>query len=294
MKEKKLKILILLFSLVTLAVILTIPLGCSAADCNSNCNDCSNSGECGTSKAVCAWDTSKSKCCTKLELNWPKSPMGSSISSCTDLTAFIKYFYEWGIILGGLVAFIALVLAGFQYLTSVGDPAKMADARNRILSAVAGLVLLLSSFIILNVLNPELTVLRIPNLTVGGGIVIPPGQAPDPDIFKNCDRVKIWDGLNCTGNNKGTIVPDGELDITIPAQNSNYSIQIAVPSSTAAGDVYVTGGQCQTAVYWRTGCNDDPNANPTDPMNAWVTGCINIKQYPLPVDIKCVKAEKVF
>jgi hypothetical protein len=92
-----------------------------------------------------------------LELNWPNSPTGTQLNDNTTLSGMVQYFYEWGIAIGGLAAFIALIAAGFQYLTSAGDPTKMADARSKITSAIFGLALLLSSWLILNTINPELT-----------------------------------------------------------------------------------------------------------------------------------------
>jgi len=69
--------------------------------------------------------------------------------------------------LGGFAAFIALIIAGFQYLTSVGNAGKMSDAMSRIRSAGLGLVLLFSSFLILNTINPQLTELKIPTMELG-------------------------------------------------------------------------------------------------------------------------------
>jgi hypothetical protein len=100
-----------------------------------------------------------------LEVNWPKSPLGTDlVASCSTIQAtsscnfatLTKYFYEWGIALGGLATFVALVIAGFQYLTSMGEPARLAEARGKIRSAIFGLILLLGSWIILNTINPQL------------------------------------------------------------------------------------------------------------------------------------------
>ena len=96
-------------------------------------------------------------------LQWPNSPVPGGGTAFdpkdpnTNLTIAIKYFYEWAIVLGGLAVFVVLLYAGFQYLTSAGDPGKTKDARDRITSAIGGLVLLLASFILLNIVNPELT-----------------------------------------------------------------------------------------------------------------------------------------
>jgi len=100
-----------------------------------------------------------------LEVGWPKSPgiPGVNLTDDSNLADLIRYFYEWGIAFGGLAVFIALVIAGFQYLTSMGNPALMKEAKDRITSALLGLVLLLGSWLILNTINPQLTNLYIPS-----------------------------------------------------------------------------------------------------------------------------------
>jgi len=135
------------------------------------------------------------------------SPTGRRLSDSSSLTDLVAFFYEWGIALGGIAAFIALIIGGFQYLTSMGEPARLADAKDRIKSAFFGLILLLSSWLILNTINPQLTTLVPP-------AVNPPGEElepiPPPDVeppkpceyadvcrsidFGNCDTVKPGEG----------------------------------------------------------------------------------------------------
>ncbi|MDP2365646.1 MAG: pilin, partial [Ignavibacteria bacterium] len=98
----------------------------------------------------------------KLQTNWPPSPViRTSLDKDSTLPTLIKYIYEWGIALGGLAAFIALIIAGLQYLTSMGDPGQMKEAFGRIRSAFFGIILLLSSLLILNTINPDLASLRL-------------------------------------------------------------------------------------------------------------------------------------
>ncbi len=95
------------------------------------------------------------------EVNWPKSPLtGVELGPETQLHELIAYLYGWGVGMGGLLAFGILIFAGIQYLISTGNPIKTKEAMNRIASALLGLALLLSSFIILNIINPELTRIR--------------------------------------------------------------------------------------------------------------------------------------
>lgn len=50
-------------------------------------------------------------------------------------------------------------------MTSVGNPAKMQDAKEQIFSAFLGIVILLFSYLILATINPQLVMFRIPTLT---------------------------------------------------------------------------------------------------------------------------------
>jgi hypothetical protein len=80
----------------------------------------------------CDWDSVSGKCCDATEVKWPNSPFGTSIARCTNVTGMVKYFYEGGIALGGLAAFISLIIGGFQYLTSMGEPIRLGGAKDMI------------------------------------------------------------------------------------------------------------------------------------------------------------------
>jgi len=102
---------------------------------------------------------------TTTHVNWPPSPLGTNITPATQFHELIRYLYEWGIALGGIFVFIVIVKSGIEYLTSMGDPGKMSKSLESIKSAALGLILLLSSWLILNTINPQLTTLRpLPNL----------------------------------------------------------------------------------------------------------------------------------
>jgi hypothetical protein len=104
------------------------------------------------------------------QASWPKSPMGTVMDADPTLQEGVKYVYEWGIGLGGIAVFIVLVMAGFQYITSVGDPTKMKEAFRRIEEAVVGLLILLSSYAILNLVGINLKQL---NVTMAGPTMTP-------------------------------------------------------------------------------------------------------------------------
>jgi len=49
--------------------------------------------------------------------------------------------------------FIMIVVGGFQYLTSFGDPAKLKKAQGTLKYAIGGFVLFLASFLILKIID---------------------------------------------------------------------------------------------------------------------------------------------
>ncbi len=195
------------------------------------------------------------------QVKWPRSPVPPhrELSTSTVLHEFVAYFYEWGIALGGLVVFVVLVYAGFKYLTSAGNPTKMADAMDRIKAAVLGLVLLLSSWLILSIINPELVTLKEIKLQP------PIGDPDDPDELaqspqgRPCDRVVLCDKLSATGtcaivqfdfdHQKIKKVEEDDLNDWpgIEGFRSGYS-QIKNPEPPPAPP-YIKGGVCSIAFF---------------------------------------------
>ena len=107
------------------------------------------------------------------------------------LPLYIKYFYSLFLTISGVAAFIAIVFGGFLYLVSVGSPAKMKNARDQISTGILGLIILLSSYLILTTINPQLTIFHISKQGItpsgfhkecveGTGKCLPaPGAGPD-------------------------------------------------------------------------------------------------------------------
>lgn len=132
-----------------------------------------------------------------LELNWPNSPFGTPLNDDSTLTDMIRYFYEWGIFLGGVLVLISFIIGGIQYISSAGNPVLMNEAKQRILSALIGLGLLLGIYLILNAINPELTIITAPSIS---------GQVCDQDS----DCTSVNSALRCENDpNPGDGIKEG-------------------------------------------------------------------------------------
>jgi len=93
----------------------------------------------------------------KLEIEYPELPgVETPTKTKTALPEYLRYVFTFAITIAGLLAFMALIYGGFSYLTSAGDPTRMADAKAQVSAGILGLIILLSSYLILNTINPQL------------------------------------------------------------------------------------------------------------------------------------------
>jgi hypothetical protein len=192
-KDKKILLFLISFLLVGL-ISKVLAVDCSKILTQSTCE----------TTPECDWDTVSGKCCNTTEVKWPNSPFGTSIARCTNVTGMVKYFYEWGIALGGLAAFISLVIGGFQYLTSMGEPARIREAKDRIYSAFFGLILLLGSWLILNAINPQLTTFKAKLELV---TVTPEEWKLGTSELKPCEFAQVFKTKNWGGIPTKEIIP---------------------------------------------------------------------------------------
>lgn len=103
----------------------------------------------------------------KLNLTYPSFTIGDTTYTLDfnmPLNRLIAWFYYFIIMLSGLAAFVMLVWGGFGWLTSVGNPSKISEAKERITSALLGLLIILASWLVLRVINPDLLTLTLPQI----------------------------------------------------------------------------------------------------------------------------------
>ena len=77
-----------------------------------------------------------------------------------DPNAFIGFFLKWAIGIGGGIAFLLILYAGFTIMTSSGNPDRLKSGQQLLTSAVAGLIMLIFSIFILRIIGVD--ILKIP------------------------------------------------------------------------------------------------------------------------------------
>lgn len=89
-----------------------------------------------------------------------------------NINQYIKALYLFGLAIVGIIAMLFIIIGGIRYMTAAGNETAISDAKSQITAAILGLVLVLTSWLILNTINPELVALR--NLTPEPVNVAPP------------------------------------------------------------------------------------------------------------------------
>ncbi len=139
---------------------------------------------------------------TFLEQNYPRSPglpgaapgSQTTISPNSSLGDVIRYIISWVIIVGAIIAFISLIAGGVIYLTSTGEPNKMAEGKKIILNAFLGLLIILGSYLVLVTINPQLIVMEIKKVPVSQGILLSDAdEFSGPQTFEELE-LKISQG----------------------------------------------------------------------------------------------------
>ena len=96
-----------------------------------------------------------------LEIDYPEIGGYQPEEVSTPLPEYVKYIFNFSIWIIGFVAFGFILIGGFRYLTSSGNPTIQSDSKNQIFSALLGIIILISSYLILETINPELKVFMI-------------------------------------------------------------------------------------------------------------------------------------
>lgn len=109
----------------------------------------------------------------ELEQIYPQVPRAETPTTVkTFLPEYIKFLFNFALIIAGFIAFLSLVYGGFRYLASAGNPTAMSDARGQITAGILGLLILITAYLLLIQLNPQLVTLTIEKKEFAKGVIL--------------------------------------------------------------------------------------------------------------------------
>lgn len=132
-----------------------------------------------------------------LSVNIPCNPIAGGTCKGEGIAGYVARLYQFGLMIVGLIALGGLVFGALKYTLSAGNVVTQQDAKDQILAAIYGLLILLGAYLILATINPDLVNLRNPGAakiiavppaggTSGGtpgtpqNVLTPPSAAPAP------------------------------------------------------------------------------------------------------------------
>lgn len=174
----------------------------------------------------------------ELEVEYPQIPGTEAPETTgTSLPQYVKYIFNFSIWIAGFIALIALVVGGVKYLTSAGNPSQTADAKDQMFAGILGLIVILSSWLILSEVNPQLLTLQVTLEEVG-----PPGEGVG---------VYLCDGAGEEANCASFITNSNSIPSEIK-DNVSY-IRFVHPPGTKFGAVLHSDedrqGSCSIALF---------------------------------------------
>lgn len=82
------------------------------------------------------------------EISPPYKGYESKLGANFGLIVFLNNILKLLFVVGGLLAFLNLIVAGLQFLQSGGDPKSIEQAWNKIWQSLVGLLIIVTSFIL--------------------------------------------------------------------------------------------------------------------------------------------------
>jgi hypothetical protein len=150
-----------------------------------------------------------------------KIPGTSGLGS--DLPGYVSAIYKMALIIVTLSAVLMLTVGGFMYLTSAGNTASIGTAKGIIYDSLIGLVIALSAWLVLYVINPDLVEINLsalaPVAPVGGNPASAPGSigtlpsGSDSDLAYKIlanKNISLNAGGDCSSTS-GTVSPQKNL-----------------------------------------------------------------------------------
>lgn len=141
-----------------------LPFFTSRAQVNVTVNGSSVSG--GPEECSGSFDNDTDYCLT---------PPNVSEGKTSEFIPLLNWLLRFGFYAVGILAMFMIVIGGVQYVAAgaAGNPENTKDALNRITMAIGGLILALSSWLILNTINPKLLDFELNLSTEEGGSFTP-------------------------------------------------------------------------------------------------------------------------
>jgi len=109
------------------------------------------------------------------------------------LDQLLVFFLNWSKYILGIAVFVMIFFGGVKWFFSQGNPGEISKAQDIIKNAVIGAILLLSAYLILYTVNPDLI---NGSFTLPGIKTVPPTTTIDPGVITSCQNLQALASQN--------------------------------------------------------------------------------------------------
>ncbi|MDD3729157.1 MAG: pilin [Candidatus Pacebacteria bacterium] len=113
-----------------------------------------------------------------LELSYPTIGGLSPQNTSFPISNYVSYIFSFVIYIAGIIALLALTVAGVNYLISMGNPGKIKEAKEKVLKVFFGVLIIFASFLLLRTISPSFVQLDFEELDPINPIIIEPIEPP--------------------------------------------------------------------------------------------------------------------
>jgi len=176
------------------------------------------------------------------------TPDGSYQVSIPWLSEYLLAIYNYGLAIAGILAAIMLMGGGVLWLISSGDASRITQAKELIAGSITGLIILMSSYIILVQINPDLN--KFQPITIGTIKKIDlEGDNNSPNVTLDTQKIASKFGIKCGQDSVKQIVDKMK-------GNATYS-QLLRTQSAPGGFIYF---DCSSFAGFVLKCATDKNS----------------------------------
>ena len=210
-------------------------------------------------------------------------PCPNCAQNPSDITTYLNTFYQFSLWIGGALALGMIVAGGVMRIVSAGSPDKIHEANDMITSAIFGLLLLFGAVLVLNTINPQLTLLKLP--TANEQFVSGPQTDVQSLADTNCvaqnvkdfGNIAVWNGaqqyssLNCIY--RRDVLNNSQYNgATFVADNTYYDEDFTMPNGSVVwlypyftGTTPLQTAKCLIYAYKEPGVSSTVQMTPLNP-----------------------------
>lgn len=203
----------------------------------------------------------------ELELKYPQVA-GAEVPNTTKTTLpnYVKYLFNFSIIIAALIAFASFVFGGFRYISSAGSPNALKDAKDQISAGILGLIIILASWLLLTTINPQLIFLTVLPKQFAKGVILYAGDeaacrrfldAPEKSGEEGKDFLRVrrsldtLEGFNGKAQSIYFYDSSDELEVFIFPETNYKGTSVQSYRTQDAGNCAPVSGGSSIELYWK-------------------------------------------